>query len=146
MDKYYEWIKAFHIIFMTAWMAGLFYLPRLFANHIDAAKNKEMYNKFLTMEKKLLSIIMTPAMVLTIILGLMLSSIYGFLSLGMWFHVKMLFVFCLALQHFYWIHCYKTFKKHKNTKTSFFYKAWGEATTVFFVVVVLMVILKPFED
>jgi putative membrane protein len=145
IDKYYEWIKVFHIVFMTAWMAGLFYLPRLFANHIDAVNNKQMYSKFLTMEKKLITIIMTPAMILTVFLGLLLASIYGFLSLGPWFHLKLLCVTLLLVQHFYWIHCYRNFKKNKNKRKPVFYKALGEITTIFFVIIVIAVVIKPFE-
>jgi len=146
MDKYYELIKALHIIFMTSWMAGLFYLPRLFANHIDAKNNEEMYNKFLQMEKKLLNIIMTPAMILTIVLGLFLSNIYGLSALGMWFHVKLSLVLLLFVQHCYWIRCYKVFKNHANKKRPFFYKMLGEVTTILFVAIVILVVIKPFEE
>lgn len=131
---------------MTSWMAGLFYLPRLFANHVDAKNNKEMYNKFLHMEKKLLNIIMTPAMILTIVLGLFLSNIYGLLSFGRWFHIKVLLVILLLAQHLYWMHCYKVFKNHANKRKPFFYKMLGEVTTILFVAIVILVVIKPFEE
>ena len=145
MDKYYEWIKVFHIFFMTAWMAGLFYLPRLFAHHSEVKpNNKEMYNKFSLMEKNLLRIIMNPAMIMTLVLGLMLANIYGVWALGPWFHLKMLFVGVLMVQHMYWARCRKLFEAHKNTKSASFYKLWGEITTVFFIGIIIMVVIKPF--
>ncbi len=145
MDKYYEWIKVFHIVFMTAWMAGLFYLPRLFAYHSTVKKNdKEMYDKFSLMERRLLRIIMNPAMIMTLVLGVLLANIYGFWALGPWFHLKMLFVGVLMVQHMYWARCRKMFVEHKNTNSESFYKLWGEITTVFFIGIIIVVIIKPF--
>jgi len=145
MSDYYAWFKALHIISMTAWMAGMFYLPRLFVYHADVKAGSKEDERFKTMERRLLKIIMNPAMLATIVFGLLLSHIYGFYALGSWFYIKMFFVLILGGLHGYFSHTVKIFAKGNNKKTSTFYKCINEIPTVAFVIIVIMVVVKPFE-
>ncbi|MEQ9115244.1 MAG: protoporphyrinogen oxidase HemJ [Rickettsiales bacterium] len=144
MSDYYQWIKALHIISMTAWMAGMFYLPRLFVYHLEASSDKER-KRFELMEGRLIKIIMNPAMLITIILGLLLSHIYGIHSLSAWYFIKVFFVLILAALHGYFVRTSKRLVKKSAVKSAFFYKVLNELVTVVFVVIVIMVVVKPFE-
>ena len=81
MAEYYDWLKAFHLIFVIFWMAGLLYLPRLYVYHSQVKKDSDQDILFRLMEKRLLRIIMNPAMIISIILGLLIAYIYGFKNL-----------------------------------------------------------------
>lgn len=145
MSNYFEWIKAFHIISMTCWMAGMFYLPRLYVYHCGAKIGSEQDKTFQVMERKLLRYIMNPSMILTIILGLMLASIYGLAALGLWFHLKMLIVTLLVIIHGYLAKWRKDFVAGKNRHTERFYRIMNEAPTVLFIFAVILVVIKPFD-
>jgi putative membrane protein len=145
MDNYYDWIKAFHVITMTAWMAGMFYLPRLFVYHAEATVNSEQDQTFKRMEKNLLRVIMNPAMILTIMLGLMLAHTYGISALGTWFHLKMFLVFFLVILHAILARHRKYFEKGLRAHSKKYYKILNESITVIFVIIVILVIVKPFE-
>ena len=98
--SYYLWVKAFHIIFVIAWMAGLLYLPRLFVYHAQTTPGSEVSTYFKTMEHRLLRIIMLPAMLLTFFFGLLLYFIPGIVDMSDgWFHAKLFLVFLLAGPH-----------------------------------------------
>ncbi len=146
MENYYDWIKAGHIIAMTAWMAGMFYLPRLYAYHADVKVGSEIDKKYCLMESRLLKIIMNPAMVAVLALGLMLLYVYGISNVGLWFHIKITFVLALFLIHGILAKHRKTFIKGENKKSSMYFKVLNEIITVFFVIIVVMVIVKPFDD
>lgn len=145
MANYYEWIKAFHIIFMTAWMVGMFYLPRLYVYHAEVKKNSAEDKKFQLMERRLLRVIINPAMILTILFGLMLADIYSFQALGLWFHLKMLCVGILTAIHGMLAMYRKNFEQGKNRKTPLFFRILNESITVLFVLIVILVVVKPFE-
>ena len=145
MANYYEWIKAFHIIFMTAWMVGMFYLPRLFCYHANVKRGSEGDKIFKTMEYRLQKFIMLPSMILTLLFGLMLAHIYGFSALGAWFYLKMLLVLVLLGLHGFFAQIRGDFFIGKNKRSPLFYKILNESVTVVFVLIVLLVILKPFE-
>ncbi|MFL2679421.1 MAG: protoporphyrinogen oxidase HemJ [Alphaproteobacteria bacterium] len=140
----YNFIKAFHIIFFTTWMAGLFYLPRIFVYHSNAKKNSSEYKVFVIMERKLLLYIMNPSMILTWILGLLLIlNIQEYKT--NWFTIKVLLVFLMSVFHIYCAKVRKDFEKNKNKKSHKFYRLINEIPTVLFFLIVLTVVFKPFN-
>lgn len=145
MSNYYEWFKAFHIVSVIAWMAGLLYLPRLYVYHTGAEIGSEMDKTFQIMEYRLLKFIMNPAMVATYILGISNAYIYGFPALGMWFHVKMLMVLIITIMHHLFSRWRKDFERGQNKHSAHFYRVANEVPTIAMLVAVIMVVLKPFE-
>ena len=113
LNLYYDWWRAFHIISVISWMAGMLYLPRLFVYHVDAKIGSDMSEAFKIMERKLLKLIMNPAMISTWIFGLLMFYARWDLFISEpWMHVKLLFVVLMtAMHHFYLKHL-----KWKNTK------------------------------
>ncbi len=142
--EYYLVIKSLHIIAFTAWMAGLFYLPRLFVYHTQVAPLSEASEKFKIMEHKLLKIIMNPAMIITWILGLMMLYVMPeYFSQG-WMHVKFLCVILLSGFQGFLSVTRKKFALDKNQRSERFYRIINEIPTIFLILIVFMVILKPF--
>lgn len=136
------YIKSFHIIFMVAWFAGLFYLPRLFVYHAQA-EDKISIERFKIMERKLYFGIMTPCMVITLILGIWLWLGYGYR--GGWLHAKLALVAILVLQHFYLGKLMRDFKHDRNTHGHVFYRWLNEIPTLPLLIgIVILVIVKPF--
>jgi len=139
----YPWIKAGHLIAVISWMAGLFYLPRLFVHHAErAVTGSDMSETFKMMEMKLYSVIMTPAMIGTWVFGLLLASIPG--VLGWWFLPKLIAV--LAMTGFHgWLNARrKEFLADTNTRSGRTYRFANEVPTLLMVIIVVMVIVKPF--
>lgn len=133
------WIKALHIIFVTSWFAGLFYLPRLFVNHAmvnDAATIAQ----FKLMERKLYKF-MTPLGVLALVFGSWLWLVYGYT--GAWLHLKLLLVGVLIVYHLYCGHLVKVFAQDKNQRSHVFYRWFNELPVLILFVVVFLVVLKP---
>jgi putative membrane protein len=145
MSNYYDWFKALHVIAVISWMAGMLYLPRLFVYHCNVIKNGEADEKLKVMEARLIKIIINPAMIISIILGLSNAYIYGFKNLGIWFHVKMLAVVLLISIHGLLIKWHKKFLRGENTFTATFFKVINETITALMVISVIMVIVKPFD-
>jgi len=145
LDEYYDWIKVSHIISIVAWMVGMFYLPRLYVYHADSKKGSEKDKVFQVMEKRLLRVIMNPSIIVAFITGLMLASIYGFAALGPWFHIKLFLVLVLVAMHGFLAKCRKDFLNGKNKRGPMFYRVLNESVTVVFVLIVIMVVVKPFE-
>ena len=139
----YDIIKSFHLISVISWMVGLLYLPRLFVYHNDTKNLSEMDKTFLLMEYRLLNFIMTPALVVTYILGLLLlyDNIY-FLSES-YFLIKLFLVFCLTIFHFYLSILYKDFKKGYRIKKTKFYRIINEIPTLLMIFIILLVLVKP---
>lgn len=138
------YVKAFHIIAMTAWFAGLFYLPRLFVYH--ASCQDEIGNqRFKTMEYKLYRYIMNPAMVITIALGLWMLIDYAWSAYQAmwWFKIKLFLVVLLIGFHHACGNIVKTFAKNNNTRTEKFYRIFNEVPTIFLIVIVVLTIVKP---
>ena len=140
---FYDIIKSFHLISIISWMVGLLYLPRLFVYHNDTKNLSEMDKTFLLMEYRLLNFIMTPALVVTYILGLLLlyDNIY-FLSES-YFLIKLFLVFCLTIFHFYLSILYKDFKKGYRIKNTKFYRIINEIPTLLMILIILLVLVKP---
>lgn len=136
------WIKSIHIIAVIAWMAGLFYLPRLFVYHVEQ-KNESLHQTFCIMERKLYCVIMQPAMHLSLLFGFILSMIQD-TWLMPWFHIKMLAVIFLIAYHFFLNHCRISLWKNSCTYTGRFFRILNEVPTFLLIVIVFMVVLKPF--
>ncbi|MGC0371419.1 MAG: hypothetical protein DGJ47_000108 [Rickettsiaceae bacterium] len=145
MEDYFLWYKAIHVIAIICWMAGLLYLPRLFAYHanVDAGSKEDI--TFQVMEKRLLRIIMNPAMVISYFFGFLVAYIYGLSALGGWFHIKLTAVLLLTIFHGFLAKCRKDFERGGNTHSSNFYKYVNEIPTILMIIIVVMVIVKPFE-
>jgi len=140
----YLWILSLHVIAMVAWMAGLFYLPRLFVYHAQAEIGSETSETFKVMERKLLKLIMNPAMIVTWGAGLNLIALNpGLLSQG-WMHAKLLCVILMSGAHGFYAKNVKEFAQDENTRSHVFYRFANEVPTVLLIIIVIMVIVKPF--
>jgi putative membrane protein len=137
------WLKAFHIMAVVAWFAGLFYLPRLFVYHADAKPGSELSETLKVMEYRLLTAIMTPAMVAVWVLGLTLAYWEGAFSDG-WLHAKLALVFLLSGFQGALSRWTKDFAADRNSRSAKFYRIANEVPTVFLILIVLLVVLKPF--
>ncbi len=137
-----RWILAFHIIAMVAWFAGLFYLPRLFVYHADSHDTISQ-QRFQVMEYKLYRYIMTPAAIITTLLGFWLLS-YSFRGylVQHWMQVKLLAIVLLWAYHLYCGHLVKQFKANNNTYSSRFFRFFNEIPTILLVVIVIAVVVK----
>lgn len=143
--EYYLWIKACHLIVVTFWMAGVFYLPRLFVYHTQVSPGSDQDALFQVMEKKLLRYIINPMIFLTIFFGTLLVLIPGVVDFSDgWFHVKMLLVVFLLAFHGFCSYCRKQFTLSKNTYSETFYRIVNELPPTLFIIIVILVILKPF--
>lgn len=145
MANYYLWFKAFHVVSVISWMAGLLYLPRLYAYHTRVEKGSHTDKMFQTMERRLLRIIMNPAMISTYVFGLINSYIYGLVALGIWFHIKMAAVLSLTIFHGLLARWRKNFVDGNNTHSEQFFRIANEFPAIMMVIAVLMVIIKPFD-
>ena len=134
------WMKSLHIIFMVAWFAGLFYLPRLYVYHAEA-KDKISNDRFKVMERKLFYGIMTPGGILTIFFGLLL--IYNYPYQGQWLTYKLILVFFLVIYHFYCWKFLNLFKYDKNHLNHVFYRIFNEVPVIILIALVFLVIYKP---
>ena len=143
--EYYLWYKAIHVIAVIAWMAALLYMPRLFVYHTRTRQGSEMDETFKIMEKKLLKIIMNPAMITTYVFGLLTAHIYGFSALGKWFHLKMFAVLALTMFHAFEAKMVKSFSTNTNKYSENFYRIINEVPAIFIIIAVVAVIVKPFE-
>ena len=142
--NYYLLFKSLHLISVISWMAGLLYLPRIFVYHAENSDDKKISDVFKTMEKKLYFYIMTPAMILSWIFGLLLIHSIGFQQLGQtWMVLKLIFVIFLTLYHFYLGKTLNQFKFDQNTHSHKFYRLINEIPTILLILIVFVVIFKP---
>ena len=144
----YEWVKAFHIIAVIAWMAGMLYLPRLFVYHCAAERGSVQSETFKVMERRLLRAIINPAMVATWVFGLWLAwlgpdSRYGWFASG-WLWAKIILVLGLSAVHGLLARWRKDFAQDRNRHSQKFYRIINEVPTVLMILIVLLVVLKPF--
>jgi len=139
----YEWIKAFHIIAVIAWMAGMLYLPRLFVYHSEAEAGSAQSETFKVMERRLLRAIINPAMVAVWVLGLWLAWLNGFFASG-WLHAKLTLVLALSALHGFFSRWRKDFAADRNRHSAKFYRIINELPTILMIGIVLLVVLKPF--
>lgn len=139
----YLWVKALHVIAVISWMAGLLYLPRLFIYHTDAVKGSAQSETFKVMETRLMRVIMTPAMVLSWILGLYLAwTIHHFE--GGWLHAKLLAVVLLTATHFYFQSAVGRFARDENRTPARSWRLVNEIPTLLMIIIVILVIVQPF--
>ena len=144
----YEWIKALHIIAVIAWMAGMLYLPRLFVYHCAAETGSVQSETFKVMERRLLRAIINPAMIATWVFGLWLAwlgpdSRYGWFASG-WLWAKIILVLGLSAVHGLLARWMKDFAHDRNRHSQRFYRIINEVPTVLMILIVLLVVLKPF--
>lgn len=139
----YEWAKALHIIAVISWMAGMLYLPRLFVYHCDAEIGSKQSETFKVMERRLLKAIINPAMIATWILGLYLMWSAGWYTSG-WFHAKLLLVLLMSGVHGFLTARVRDFALDRNTRNAKFYKIINEVPTVLMILIVILVVVKPF--
>jgi putative membrane protein len=137
------WVKALHVISVIAWMAALFYLPRLMVYHAGSAVGSEQSETFKIMERRLLRAIATPAMIATWIFGLWMAWLIDAWGDG-WFHAKLLCVILLSAFHGLLARWVKDFAADRNTRPARFYRAVNEVPTLLLIAIVILVIVKPF--
>lgn len=144
LQAHYSALMAFHVISVIAWMAGMLYLPRLYVYHADAEKGSDKSETFKIMERRLLRGIINPAMIATFFFGiLMVIGNMALLKLG-WFHVKLTCVILLTVVHGLYARWRKEFERDENKRPATFYRWWNEVPAVLMVIIVFMVIVKPF--
>ncbi len=139
----YLWLKALHIIAVISWMAGMLYLPRLFVYHADAVAGSEQSETFKVMERRLLKFIMTPAMIVTWLIGIVLV-LEGQWFGATWFHIKLALVLAMTILHGLFSQWVRDFAFDRNRRTPKFYRIVNEIPTVLMIVIVLLVTVKPF--
>ncbi len=141
----YPWIKVAHIVSVIAWMAGLLYLPRLFVYHADAAPGSDKSEIFKLMERRLLRGIMNPAMIATYVFGIALAATPGLVDWSMgWMWVKLVGVAGLTLYHHLLSRWRKEFADDRNRRRARFYRFINEVPTLILILIVVMVVVKPF--
>ncbi|MAP18848.1 MAG: TIGR00701 family protein [Aurantimonas sp.] len=139
------WMKALHILAVIAWMAGMLYLPRLFVYHADAAAGTPQSETFKIMERRLLKAIINPAMIVTWVAGLWLAVNGGWFSGGNgWLHAKIALVVLMSGVHGYFSASVRRFANDANTKPSRHWRIMNEVPTVLLIVIVILVVVKPF--
>ncbi|WP_340678448.1 CopD family protein [Paraglaciecola sp.] len=136
------WIKALHLFFMVAWMAGIFYLPRLFVYHAQS-DNQAVKDQFKIMERRLW-LFVTPFAFLTLLFGVWLIFSYGidWFKAAHWLHVKLLLVIAVYIYHFYLYHLVKQFARDVNQHSSRFYRILNEAPVLVLLAIVCLAVVK----
>jgi protoporphyrinogen IX oxidase len=139
----YLWVKAAHVVAVIAWMAGMLYLPRIFVYHCDAPTGSPQSETFKVMERRLLTVIINPAMVLTWVLGLWLAWQGGFFAAG-WLQAKLALVLAMSGVHGFFSASVRRFAADANTTSRRAWRMWNEVPTVLLIGIVILVIVKPF--
>ena len=144
LGQYYLWLKAIHIIFIISWMAGMFYLPRLYVYHTQVTPGSEADETFKVMERRLLKVIMNPAMIIAFITGILLiiTTGAGAPGTGYWMHIKLVLVLAMGAVHGLLSAYRKDFERGENRKTEKFYRVLNEAPTVLMIAIVIVVVVK----
>ena len=145
-DDIYVWIKAFHIIAVVAWMAGLLYLPRLFVYHCAAEHGSVQAQTFITMERRLLRAIMNLAMLVSLVLGAILLAQPGMVDWAgdIWIYLKLAFVAVLVVMHGLLARWRKAFEAGENRRDARFFRRINEVPTLALIAIVIFVVVKPF--
>jgi len=139
----YLWLKAFHIIAVISWMAGMLYLPRLFVYHAAATPGSEQSETFKVMERRLLKFIMLPAMIASWLLGIFLV-LEAQAFTASWFHAKFALVVALTIMHGLLSHWVGEFSFDRNWHTQKFFRIVNEIPTILMIAIVLLATVKPF--
>lgn len=143
---HYLWLKAIHIVSVITWMAGLLYLPRLYVYHTQTEVGSEMYLTFETMERRLLKAIINPSAIIVFATGILLIATTGAGAPGSggWMHAKIVLVLALGALHGMMSRYRKDFARGENKHSEKFYRIFNEVPTVLMVLIVFIVVLKPF--
>jgi putative membrane protein len=139
----YEWLKAFHVIAIIAWMAGMLYLPRLFVYHCEAEPGSRQSETFKVMERRLLKAIINPAMVVSWGLGLWLAWKGGWYA-APWLQAKVVLALAMSGMHGFFVRWVRDFAADRNRHTQKFYRIINEVPTIIMIGIVLLVVVKPF--
>jgi putative membrane protein len=141
----YPWTKAIHVIAVIAWMAGMLYLPRLYVYHCDLRPGSAESERFKVMERRLLRQIISPAMIATWVFGIVVVLTPGVLNWSAgWWHVKLASVILLSGFHGALSRWRRDFLEDRNTRSQRFYRIANEVPTLLMVVIVVMVVVRPF--
>jgi protoporphyrinogen IX oxidase len=146
----YLWVKSFHLMAVMAWMAGLFYLPRLYVYHCEIPQggppgSNPEHERFKKMERLLLRAIMNPSMILAWLLGLLLVATPGVVSwTSGWWHAKLLSVVAMTVFHMYLAKHRKAFERDERLFPQRHWRIMNEVPTLLMIIIVIMVIVKPF--
>ncbi len=145
LTGWYHWIKALHIISVIAWMAGMLYLPRLYVYHAGVPVGSGQSELFKVMERRLLRGIINPAMIATFIFGGLLLATPGVVKWSAaWIYLKLAAVLLLTGYHGFLARWRKAFERDRNPHPATFYRWMNEVPTVLMIVIVIMVVVKPF--
>jgi putative membrane protein len=139
----YLWVKAFHIIAVISWMAGMLYLPRLFVYHSTVPARSEASETFKVMERRLVKAIMTPAAVVAWTLGLVMAIDNHLFAAG-WFHAKLGLVVTMTACHWFLVRCKNEFAADGNRRSQKFYRVINEVPTLLMIAIVILAITKAF--
>ena len=139
----YLWIKSLHIIAVISWMAGMFYMPRLFIYHLDSEPGSKQAQTFSIMERRLYRIIMNPAMMIAWVCGLYLAW-EGFGFSGGWLHAKIAAAVGMTATHIYFGRALGAFEKGLYIGSGRFWRIANEVPTILMIVIVVLVVVKPF--
>jgi len=139
----YDWIKALHVIAVISWMAGMLYLPRLFVYHCEAEIGSKQSETFKVMERRLLKAIINPAMIVTWLAGLYLAWSGHWFMAG-WLHAKLALVLAMSAVHGFFVRWVREFGNDRRLRSQKFYRIINEVPTVLMILIVVLVIVKPF--
>jgi protoporphyrinogen IX oxidase len=139
----YEWVKAFHVVAIIAWMAGMLYLPRLFVYHCEAAPGSPQSETFKVMERRLLKAIINPAMIASWALGLWLAVQGAWFKAG-WLHGKLALVIAMSAVHGMLAKNVRLLAQDRNQRSARYFRILNEVPTVLMIGIVILVIVKPF--
>ena len=143
----YLLFKSIHLIAVISWMAGLLYLPRIFVYHSEAvqgSKSEDLIETFKVMERRLFIYIMSPAMIISWIFGILLIYNIGVDNFGsFWLLLKLFFVVILTVYHFFLFQCLRKFAENNNSFSPKFYRIINEIPTVLLILIIFIVIFKP---
>jgi putative membrane protein len=139
----YEWIKAFHVIAVISWMAGMLYLPRLFVYHANAKVGSELSETLKMMELRLLRFIINPAMIATLIFGVWMLTINPGILKEPFMHVKLMAVVAMIISHVCFARYRRAFALDRNTHSAKFFRIWNEVPTFLMIIIVIMIVAQP---
>ena len=143
LSNHIDWIKAFHVISVIAWMSGMFYLPRLFVYHTETTPGSPESERFKVMERRLLRAIINPAMIATWLFGLTLAWLTAVYE-EHWFQAKFVLVIIMSGLHGYFVGRVRAFAEDRNDKPARFYRILNEVPPLLMVFIVILVIVQPF--
>lgn len=143
---WHEWIEAFHIIAVIAWMAGMLYLPRLYVYHAGVPAGSDQSALFKVMERRLLRAIINPAMIAVFVFGILLALTPGAVDWASdgWIHAKLAAVLLLTIVHALFSRWRREFERDANTRSQSFYRKVNEIPTILMIFIVIMVVVRPF--